>query len=106
MKAYICSSVRSDENYVVIVYADTASKAKMACDWSEIEADYYTDVRVKRAPQLDNMENSSEIDRCVKALKEGIFFGVPAGDKTYYEEDINTPAGENEFRQALKTEDD
>lgn len=104
MKAYICSSAISDENYVSLVYAETANKAKLACDWSEIEAEYYTDIRVKRVPRLDNMENASDADRYIKALKEKIFSGFTVGDKIYCLEDINTPAGENEFRQALEAE--
>lgn len=104
MKAYVCSSNSSDEGLVTIVYADTASKAKMACDWDEIQADFYTDVRVKRVPQLDDMENDSYTDMCVKALKEEIFSGVPIGGKIYYPEDIATQSGEEEFRKAMAIE--
>lgn len=104
MKAYVCSSNSSDEGLVTIAYADTASKAKMACDWDEIQADFYTDVRVKRVPQLDGMENESYTDMCVKALKEEIFSGVPAGGKIYYSEDIANKSGEVEFRKAMALE--
>lgn len=61
MKAFACSSNYSEGS--IVVFAETANKARAMTVHSDgFEYDEYTDIRARRLPLLDGMENHEPKD--------------------------------------------
>ena len=93
MKAWILS-VPTDDGQLKLVFADTKGKAKSlatqngGCAYNaDLYVENYTDIRVCRASQFDDMENEPEYDMYVRLLQNGWWFEF--GDRVMYtEEDL------------------
>lgn len=94
MKAYILSDKTGDCEEVSLVFADTAGKAKMQANQPndtlyqcELDVDWI-DLLARRAKSLDDMENASEKDICIKLIKEDSWY-FEVGNKRYDADNID-----------------
>lgn len=71
MKAYILRVINDDDQGQVVVFANTANEAKKQFNSTYLETEQYIDIRVKRSPEFDNMENLSEIDLAKEQWRNG-----------------------------------
>lgn len=62
MKAYVLRVEGDDDQGQAVVFSNTAKEAKKLFFSTNLQCDSYTDIRVKRSPEFDNMENLSEIE--------------------------------------------
>jgi len=89
MKAYVLSVHGDDDQGQASVFSDTAKEAKKKFWSTDLEADSYIDIRVKRAPYLDHMENLSEIEIELVKWRNGwhwFDYATPQPDETTDEE--------------------
>lgn len=76
MKAWILSDVTNDEYGNSLVFANTRNEAKAKHNGNGclFETDFYNsdyiNIKAKRAKEFDDMENKSELDICIKLMKE------------------------------------
>lgn len=82
MKAYTLRVIDDYDQVQVIVFANTAKEAKKQFNSTGLETEQYIDIRVKRHPEFDNMENLSEIELAKNQWREGW---------TWYDEDTPDP---------------
>lgn len=94
MRAWILSSEDSPENYSSLVWAESRGKAKAQANYDspymyqcDLEAYDFTSIRAIRAKSLDNCEEFSEKDICLRLMRDyGLVFYL--GNETYNEDNI------------------
>lgn len=69
MKAWSVNDIRSDENYIEVVFAESRGKAILASE-AFGESGEYTDMRAKRLKVLDDKENMPVNERMRILIKE------------------------------------
>ncbi len=92
MRAWILSSDESPESFSSLVWAESRGKAKQQANWegpyayqSDLEVENFTSIRAIRAKSLDDCEELSEKEICVRLMKDyGWTFYV---DHEIYNED-------------------
>lgn len=104
MKAWEAWTEDSYEGLSDIVFAETVSQAKQKCNWDEIEADNYIDIRVRRAPAMDDCENLSKVEFLIKALKTETYTFVELGRLEINSDDLANPEDEARIRKQLEHE--
>lgn len=105
MRAWILSSDESLENYSSLVWAESRGKAKIQANYdspyvyqSNLEVDNYTSIRAIRAKNLDNCEELSEKEICLRLIKDyGWSFYI--GHEIYDEDNIE------EFEKIFEVEE-
>ena len=94
MKAWILSSDESPENYSSLVWAESRGRAKAQANCEgpyayqcDLEVDDFTSIRAIRAKSLDNGEELSEQEVCLRLIKDyGWSFYI--GHEIYDEDNI------------------
>ncbi|MDU2109013.1 MAG: hypothetical protein E7G36_00255 [Peptoniphilus rhinitidis] len=94
MRAWILSSDESPENYSSLVWAESRGKAKTQANYegpyayqNDLEVDDFTSIRAIRAKSLDNGEELSEQEVCLRLIKDyGWSFYI--GHEIYDEDNI------------------
>ena len=94
MRAWILSSDESPENYCSLVWAESRGKAKAQANYDgpyayqySLEVDDFTSIRAIRAKSLDNGEELSEKEICLRLIKDyGWSFYI--GHEIYDEDNI------------------
>lgn len=94
MKAWILSSEESPETCSSLVWAESRGRAKAQANYDgpymyqcDLEAYDFTSIRAIRAKSLDNCEEFSEKEICLRLVKEyGWIFYI--GDETYDEDNV------------------
>lgn len=94
MRAWILSSEESPESYSSLVWAESRGKAKQMANYDssylyqcDLEVENFTSIRAIRAKNLDNCEELSEKEICLRLIKDnGWSFYV--GDEVYNEDNI------------------
>lgn len=94
MRAWILSSDESPENYSSLVWAESRGKAKAQANYDSpyvyqynLEVDDFTSIRAIRAKSLDNGEELSEQEVCLRLIKDyGWSFYI--GNEIYDEDNI------------------
>ena len=94
MKAWILSSDESPEPFNSLVWAESRGKAKTQANYdspyayqSNLEVDDFTSIKAVRAKSLDNCEELSEKEICLRLIKNyGWSFYV--GNEIYDEDNI------------------
>ena len=94
MRAWILSSDESPENYSSLVWAESRGKAKAQANYDSpymyqynLEVDDFTSIRAIRAKSLDNGEELSEKEICLRLIKNyGWSFYI--GNEIYDEDSI------------------
>ena len=94
MRAWILSSDESPENYSSLVWAESRGRAKAQANYDspymyqcDLEAENFTSIRAIRAKSLDNGEELSEQEVCLRLIKDyGWSFYV--GNEIYDEDNI------------------
>ena len=94
MRAWILSSDESPENYSSLVWAESRGKAKIQANYDspylyqcDLEVDNFTSIRAIRAKSLDNCEELSEKEICLRLIKDyGWSFYI--GHEIYDEDNI------------------
>lgn len=94
MRAWILSSDESPEIYSSLVWAESRGKAKAQANYDSpymyqynLEVDDFTSIRAIRAKSLDNGEELSEKEICLRLIKNyGWSFYV--GNEIYDEDNI------------------
>lgn len=71
MKAYILSIKNFDDKGEEVVFAENAEKAKNKVWNTNLDPDELIDVRVKRAPEFDGMENATEKEMYKEKWRNG-----------------------------------
>ena len=94
MRAWILSSDESPEPYISLVWAESRGKAKQMANcrspymyqW-DLEVENFTSINAIRAKSLDNCEDLSEKEICLRLMKdyECIFY---VDDEIYNEDNI------------------
>lgn len=105
MRAWILSSDESPENYSSLVWAETRGRAKAQANYDspyayqcDLEAYDFTSIRAIRAKDLDNCEEFSEKEICLRLMKNyGWIFYL--GNATYDEDNIE------EFEKLFEVEE-
>ncbi len=77
MRAWILSSDESPENYSSLVWAESRGKAKQQANYDspyayqcDLEVENFTSIRAIRAKSLDNGEELSEKEVCLRLMKD------------------------------------
>lgn len=105
MKAWILSDVTSGDCGNSLVFADTVNEAKKqmrndeyiySFDFEDLD---WIDIRCKRAKEFDDMDNKSELDICIKLMKE---YGWSFEIEHRYECKVYTENNIDEFIQWYK----
>ena len=104
MRAWILSSEESPESYSSLVWAESRGKAKQMANYDssylyqcDLEVENFTSIRAIRAKSLDNCEDFSEKEICLRLIKDyGWNFYV--GDEVYNEHNVE------EFEKLFKVE--
>ncbi|WP_071026018.1 hypothetical protein [Peptoniphilus raoultii] len=94
MRAWILSSDESPENYSSLVWAESRGRAKAQANYDSpyayqcnLEVDDFTSIRAIRAKSLDNGEELSEQEVCLRLIKDyGWSFYI--GNEIYDEDNI------------------
>lgn len=99
MKAYLLEIKDEDDKGQEIVYADTAQAARKLVYSTELDPDNFIDVRARRYPMLDDMEDAEPAERALKQWRDGWYWWDKAtpvpettSDETFrawYERNIN-----------------
>lgn len=92
MKAYQCSYEGGGEIFSNFYWAPTAGKAREQAFYDGVEMgdpDRYIDIEVHRIPWADGMENASNDEVTIAALKQGYMFADP--DFNYDLSDLDLP---------------
>lgn len=92
MKAYILHEKHNEDKGQVVVFAETANKAKAQVYSTDLDPDDFIDVRVNRAPEFDGMEKLGMRELDLKKWREGWWFEMgdfpdpdEATDEEFYE---------------------
>lgn len=94
MRAWILSSEESPENFSSLVWAESRGKAKLMANYEspyvyqyDLEVDDFTSIRAIRAKSLDDCEEFSEKEICLRLMKDyGWNFYI--GNEVYNEDNI------------------
>ena len=94
MRAWILSSEENPESYSSLVWAESRGKAKQMANYDssylyqcDLEVDDFTSIRAIRAKSLDNCEDFSEKEICLRLMKDyGWTFYTD--DEVYSEDNI------------------
>ena len=105
MRAWILSSDESPENYSSLVWAESRGKAKAQANYEgpyayqcDLEVENFTSIRAIRAKSLDNGEELSEKEICLRLMKDyGWSFYI--GNEVYNEDNIE------EFEKLFEVEE-
>ena len=105
MRAWILSSEESPETCSSLVWAETIGRAKAQANYDspymyqcDLEVDNFTSVRAIRAKSLDNGEELSEKEICLRLMRDyGWIFYL--GNETYDEDNIK------EFEKLFEVEE-
>lgn len=78
MKAYECHYEDGLEAFNNFYWAETAGKAREQAFYDDEmgEPDHYIDIDVRRIPWADGMENASQDEVALAALKQGYWFNT------------------------------
>lgn len=94
MRAWILSSDKSQENYSSLVWAESRGKAKAQANYDgpymyqyNLEVDDFTSIRAIRAKSLDNGEELSEKEICLRLIKD-YGWNFYSGEEVYNEDYI------------------
>lgn len=94
MRAWILSSDESLENYSSLVWAESRGKAKQMANYGgpyayqyDLEVDDFTSIRAIRAKSLDNCEELSEKEICLRLIKD-YGWNFYSGNDIYDEDNI------------------
>lgn len=94
MRAWILSSDESSESYNSLVWADSRGKAKAQASYEgpyayqcDLEVDNFTSIRAIRAKNLDDCEELSEKEICLRLIKYN-GWSFYAGNEIYDEDNI------------------
>ena len=94
MRAWILSSDESLENYSSLVWAESRGKAKQMANYGgpyayqyDLEVDDFTSIRAIRAKSLDNCEELSEKEICLRLMKD-YGWNFYSGNDIYDEDNI------------------
>ena len=105
MRAWILSSDESPENYSSLVWAESRGKAKQQANYDSpyayqcsLEVDNFTSIRAIRAKSLDNCEEFSEKEVCLRLMRD-YGWNFYSGNETYNEDNIE------EFEKLFEVEE-
>ena len=94
VRAWILSSDESPENYSSLVWAESRGKAKQQANYDgpyayqyDLEVENFTSIRAIRAKSLDNGEELSEKEICLRLMKD-YGWNFYLGDEVYNEDNI------------------
>lgn len=94
MRAWILSSDESPENYCSLVWAETRGRAKAQANYDslymyqcDLGADDFTSIRAIRAKSLDNCEDLSEKEICLRLMRD-YGWNFYSGNEVYNEYNI------------------
>ena len=94
MRAWILSSDESPENYCSLVWAESRGKAKQMANYGgpylyqyDLEVENFTSIRAIRAKSLDNCEELSEKEICLRLIKD-CGWEFYSGEEVYNEDNI------------------
>lgn len=71
MKAWVLSIKDDNDQGEAIVFANTRAEAKKMLGTTYLEADGWIDIEARRYPDLDNMENLSEVEKSLILWRNG-----------------------------------
>lgn len=105
VRAWILSSEESPESYSSLVWAESRGKAKQMANYDssylyqcDLEVENFTSIRAIRAKSLDNCEELSEQEVCLRLIKDyGWSFYI--GHEIYDEDNIK------EFEKLFEVEE-
>lgn len=105
VRAWILSSDESPENYSSLVWAESRGKAKAQANYDgpymyqyNLEVDDFTTIRAIRAKSLDNGEELSEQEVCLRLMKY-CGWNFYLGNEVYNEDNIE------EFEKLFEVEE-
>lgn len=94
MRAWILSSEESPEPCSSLVWAESRGKAKQQANYdgpywyqTDLEVDDFTSIRAIRAKSLDNGEELSEKEICLRLMKD-YGWNFYSGNEVYNEDNI------------------
>ena len=94
MRAWILNADESPENYSSLVWAESRGKAKAQANCEgpyayqcDLEVDNFTNIRATRAKSLDDCEELSEKEICLRLMKD-YGWNFYTGNKVYNEDTI------------------
>lgn len=94
MRAWILSSDESPENYSSLVWAESRGRAKAQANYEgpyayqcDLEVENFTSIRAIRAKSLDNCEELSEKEICLRLMKD-YGWNFYSGEEVYNEDYI------------------
>lgn len=71
MKAWILSVINEDDQGQEIVFADNAAQAKKKIRYTDLYAESWIYIRVRRYRELDDMEEASEFEKHLVQWRNG-----------------------------------
>jgi len=89
MKAYILRANGDDDQGQVVVFANTSKEAKKKFYSTDLLCDSHIDIRVKRCPEYDDMENLSQFELAKEQWRNGwrwFDYNTPDPEETTDEE--------------------
>lgn len=105
MRAWILSSDESPENYSSLVWAESRGRAKAQANYEgpyayqcDLEVENFTSIRAIRAKSLDNCEELSEKEICLRLMKD-YGWNFYSGEEVYNEDYIE------EFEKLFEVEE-
>lgn len=105
VRAWILSSEESPETYSSLVWAESRGRAKAQANYDspymyqcDLGADDFTSIRAIRAKDLDNCEEFSEKEICLRLMRD-YGWNFYAGNETYNEDNIK------EFEKLFEVEE-
>ena len=94
VRAWILSSDENPESYSSLVWAESRGRAKQMANYGgpylyqcDLEVDNFTSIRAIRAKSLDNGEELSEKEICLRLMKD-YGWNFYLGDEVYNEDNI------------------
>ena len=94
MRAWILSADESPENYSSLVWAESRGRAKAQANYEgpyayqcDLEVENFTSIRAIRAKSLDNCEELSEKEICLRLMKD-YGWNFYSGEEVYNEDYI------------------
>jgi len=94
MRAWILSSDESPESYSSLVWAESRGRAKAQANYDspymyqcDLEVENFTSIRAIRAKSLDNGEELSEKEICLRLIKD-CGWEFYSGEEVYNEDNI------------------